>query len=60
MPESLKEAHHELDLAIERCYRLKPFENDVERLEFLFNEYEKMTIKMNLFSPTKIKKIKIK
>lgn len=60
MPESLKEAHHELDLAIERCYRLKPFENDVERLEFLFNEYEKMTIKMNLFSPTKTKKIKIK
>ena len=60
MPESLKEAHHELDLAIERCYRLKPFENDVERLEFLFNEYEKMTIKMNLFSPKKTKKIKLK
>lgn len=60
MPKGLKEAHHELDLAIERCYRLKPFENDVERLEFLFNEYEKMTAKKNLFSPEKIKKIKIK
>jgi hypothetical protein len=60
MPKGLKEAHHELDLAIERCYRLKPFENDVERLEFLFNEYEKMTIKMNLLSPKKTKKIKLK
>ena len=60
MPKGLKEAHHELDIAIERCYRLKPFESDVERLEFLFNEYEKMTIKMNLFSPEKTKKIKIK
>ncbi len=60
MPKGLKEAHHELDLAIERCYRLKPFESDVERLEFLFNEYEKMTIKKDLFSPEKIKKIKIK
>ncbi|MBC7749287.1 MAG: class I SAM-dependent DNA methyltransferase, partial [Methylotenera sp.] len=60
MPKGLKEAHHELDLAIERCYRLKPFESDVERLEYLFNEYEKMTIKKDLFSLEKIKKIKIK
>ncbi|TRX11704.1 class I SAM-dependent DNA methyltransferase [Flavobacterium gawalongense] len=60
MPKGLKEAHHELDIAIERCYRLKPFESDVERLEFLFNEYEKMTIKMNLFSPEKKVKVKLK
>ncbi|WP_394758575.1 class I SAM-dependent DNA methyltransferase [Flavobacterium sp.] len=60
MPKGLKEVHHELDLAIERCYRLKPFESDVERLEFLFNEYEKMTLKKDLFSPEKTKKIKIK
>ncbi len=43
MPKGLKEAHSELDLAIERCYRLKPFESDVERLEFLFKQYELMT-----------------
>lgn len=42
MPEWLKQAHHELDLAIERCYRLKPFESDEERLEYLFTLYEKM------------------
>jgi len=42
MPAWLKQAHHELDLAIERCYRLKPFESDEERLEYLFALYEKM------------------
>lgn len=47
MPEWLKQAHHELDLAIERCYRPKPFESDEERLEYLFKMYEKMIAKEN-------------
>ena len=42
MPQELKEAHHQLDLAIERCYRKKPFESDEERLEYLFKLYEEM------------------
>ena len=42
MPDGLREAHHQNDLAIERCYRSKPFENDEERLEYLFKLYEKM------------------
>jgi hypothetical protein len=42
MPDGLREAHHQNDLAIERCYRRKPFENDEERLEYLFKLYEKM------------------
>lgn len=45
MPEWLKQAHHELDLAIERCYRPKPFESDEERLEYLFKLYERMIAK---------------
>ena len=42
MPEGLREAHRLNDLAVERCYRSKPFENDEERLEYLFKLYEKM------------------
>ena len=42
MPDGLREAHHELDLAIEQCYRKKPFDSDEERLEYLFGLYEKM------------------
>jgi hypothetical protein len=42
MPIGLRDAHHQLDLAVERCYRTKPFENDEERLEYLFKFYEQM------------------
>ncbi len=38
MPVELTEAHHQLDLAVERCYRSKPFES----VEHLFNLYERM------------------
>ncbi|PVW11869.1 class I SAM-dependent DNA methyltransferase [Marixanthomonas spongiae] len=59
MPKGLKEAHHQLDLAIERCYRLKPFESDTERLEYLFKEYEKMINKNTLLEkPKKTRKKK--
>jgi hypothetical protein len=45
MPEGLQKAHYSLDMAIEQCYRHKPFETDEERLEYLFKMYEEMTNK---------------
>jgi hypothetical protein len=42
MPQGLREAHNQLDLAVEQCYRSKPFESDEERLEYLFKLYEQM------------------
>ena len=42
MPDGLREAHHQNDLAIERCYRSKPFESAERRLEHLFKLYEQM------------------
>jgi hypothetical protein len=42
MPEGLREAHRLNDLAVERCYRSKPFDSDEERLEYLFKLYEQM------------------
>ncbi|MDD3181191.1 MAG: N-6 DNA methylase [Alphaproteobacteria bacterium] len=42
MPNGLREAHRNLDLAVERCYRSKPFTSDEERLEYLFKLYEEM------------------
>ncbi|WP_290386432.1 DNA methyltransferase, partial [Bacteroides acidifaciens] len=45
MPEELREAHHQLDLAVERIYRPEPFTSDEERLEHLFKLYAKMTKK---------------
>jgi type I restriction-modification system DNA methylase subunit len=68
MPEGLREAHRLNDLAVERCYRSKPFESDEERLEYLFKLYEKMIaeekVKDTLFQEekkakkTRVKKIK--
>lgn len=57
MPEGLREAHRLNDLAIERCYRSRPFESDEERLEYLFKLYEKMIaeekVKDSLFEKEK-------
>lgn len=43
MPDELREAHHQLDRAVERIYRPEPFTSDEERLEHLFKLYAKMT-----------------
>ncbi|MCF6308106.1 MAG: N-6 DNA methylase [Flavobacteriaceae bacterium] len=61
MPKGLLQAHQELDTAIEQCYRLQPFKNDTERLEYLFKQYEEMTKKDTLFAKqkkTRKKKVK--
>ncbi|MCO5238296.1 MAG: hypothetical protein M9933_18725 [Chitinophagaceae bacterium] len=53
MPKSLKQAHEELDRAVEQCYRLQPFTSDTERLEYLFKLYEEMTKSGTLFEKQK-------
>ena len=42
MPDGLRQAHHEMDRAVEQCYRKQPFKSDEERLEYLFKLYEEM------------------
>lgn len=41
MPRDLFEAHKELDKAVDLAYRPQPFVNDMKRIEFLFELYEK-------------------
>jgi hypothetical protein len=61
MPKGLKQAHEELDRAVEQCYRLQPFTSDTERLEYLFKLYEEMTKSGTLFEKQKaVKKAKKK
>lgn len=43
MPAPLRKAHAALDRAVDACYRGKPFENDRERVECLFQLYEKLS-----------------
>jgi hypothetical protein len=60
MPIGLKQAHKELDEAVERCYRLQPFTSDTERLEYLFKLYEEMLQKDTLFAKQKKNRTKKK
>ncbi len=55
MPPELTKAHHELDKAVDKCYRSLPFNNDNERIEFLFGLYNKY---LNPLEVGKIEKIK--
>lgn len=43
MPPDLLKAHHSLDRAVDRCYRAKKFNNERERVEYLFQLYEQIT-----------------
>jgi hypothetical protein len=40
MPNDLRDAHGELDEAVDRLYRKRPFGSDDDRLELLFDMYE--------------------
>ena len=53
MPKGLKQAHKNLDEAVEKYYRLQEFKNDTERLEYLFKLYETMVKKDTLFAKQK-------
>ena len=45
MPADLREAHHQLDLVVDSCYRERSFQDENERLELLLKLYEKMNRK---------------
>ncbi|WP_026332071.1 DNA methyltransferase [Thioalkalivibrio sp. ALE16] len=42
MPDALRKAHRELDEAVERLYRAKPFRDQAERQEYLLARYEQL------------------
>jgi len=56
MPDGLREAHHNLDLAVDRLYRSKPFTSDEERLEHLFKLYEDLSNSESAFEFTQKKR----
>lgn len=56
MPPALVKAHNELDKAVELAYRSQPFTSEANRMEFLFELYEKYTA--DLFTKEKPKKEK--
>ena len=47
MPQDLRDAHHQLDLVVDSCYRDRPFADENERLEWLLKLYDKMNNNKN-------------
>lgn len=58
MPPALLKAHNELDKAVDVAYRAQPFISEANRMEFLFELYEKYTA--DLFTKEKPTKKKTK
>ena len=53
MPPPLARAHADLDRAVDRCYRAKPFASDRERVEHLFALYEQLSAPLAPTAPAK-------
>ncbi|MGR3177379.1 MAG: class I SAM-dependent DNA methyltransferase [Candidatus Anammoxibacter sp.] len=47
MPPKLTKAHHELDKAVDLCYRPQPFTNETVRIEFLFELYNEYILSLS-------------
>lgn len=42
MPKALRDAHGDLDRAVDKCYRAAPFTSERLRVEYLFDLYQKL------------------
>lgn len=53
MPPVLLKAHQALDKAVDRAYRKEPFTNERQRIEYLFDLYQKLTAPLIAAAPKK-------
>ncbi|GBF54753.1 hypothetical protein N0824_02621 [Microcystis sp. 0824] len=58
MPPDLLKAHQKLDKAVDLCYRPQPFTSELNRIEYLFELYEKLTAPLLSTSKQKPRKPK--
>ncbi|MCC9643174.1 hypothetical protein LOC71_12890 [Rhodopirellula sp. JC740] len=56
MPAVLTKAHAKLDRAVDRCYRSQPFPHERNRVEFLFELYERLSAPLVAKKKTRRKK----
>ena len=56
MPPVLTKAHAKLDRAVDRCYRSQPFPHERNRVEFLFELYERLSAPLVAKKKTRRKK----
>ncbi len=54
MPKALRDAHKDLDRAVDKCYRAAPFTSERQRVEYLFDLYQKLVTPLTV--PAKARK----
>jgi len=59
MPPVLVKAHQELDKSVDLTYRSQSFSTEANRIEFLFNLYEKYTADLFIKEKSKYRSEKI-
>ncbi len=57
-PADLLKAHHALDKAVDQCYRKAPFTSERERIEYLFQLYETLSMPLAVTTTQTIRKTK--
>lgn len=57
MPGKLRKAHHALDLAVDKLYRLTPFASNRDRVEYLFGRYEALVNPLAREAERQIKRV---
>ncbi|GMV27763.1 MAG: hypothetical protein AMXMBFR58_37940 [Phycisphaerae bacterium] len=53
MPKTLRDAHKDLDRAVDKCYRAAPFITERQRVEYLFDLYQKLVTPLTATTKTK-------
>ncbi len=53
MPKALRDAHKDLDKAVDKCYRAQPFTSERQRVEYLFDLYQKLITPLTAASKAK-------
>lgn len=52
MPKDLRDAHKDLDRAVDKCYRSQPFTSERQRVEFLFGLYQQLVAPLTAGTPS--------
>jgi hypothetical protein len=54
MPKALRDAHKDLDRAVDKCYRAAPFTSERQRVEYLFELYQKLVTPLTAAAARKV------
>jgi hypothetical protein len=58
MPDGLRVTHKALDKAVERCFRARAFQNDDQRIDYLFDAYKARAAPLDVAVPARNQRVR--